>query len=629
MQNRFGLKDLISIALSVLVVCMIVLAMMQYDRQWKVLQEMQNQGKEQTRLLASISRTLEDMSANGIAVSGGATTQSSGAGRTTAAGDPYFAPLKEAAAKPDFARGDYLVDNIQTKIAGILTPYIAPDLYGQWIQAKIFDFLLTQDPDTFAYIPALARSFRASDDGLNFTFQLRRGVRFSDGEVMTADDVVFSYQLMMNPKIKAPRTRSYFEKFKGVEKTGEYEVVFHLKEPYYNTLNVFENLYIIPKHFYSKFGEEEINQNPGLVMGTGPYKLRDPQSWRPGQKIELVRNELYWGEAPAFDKIIYNEVMEEAAQETMFRNGELDIYRCYVPQFARLIKEPAITSRATGYAIESFLNGFYFIGWNQKRGGKDTTLFADKRVRKALTMMTDREGICKQIYLGYANPVHGPFWNGSPQAAPELKPLPYDPQEARKILAEVGFNDRDGSGVLKNADGTPLRFKLMYGTGSEFSQRIVLFMKDNFAKAGVIMDPDPQQWSVLQQRMDHRDFEAVFMGWGGGDSEADPYQEYDTSQIADAGDNWGSYSNPKLDKLIREARVTLDRDKRMKMWQECDRILYEDQPYTFLLARDETRFIDHRVHNVQKTKAELNVVDLWPNPIPWYVPKGMQKYTQQ
>ncbi len=625
MENRFGLKDLVVIVLMVVVICLVVLAMMQYDRQWKLVQALQDQGKQQTTLLASISRTLDDMSANGIAMSREATTQSAAG---SAGPDAYFAPLKEAMAKPDYARGDFLIDNMQTKIAGILTPYISQDLYAQWIQARMFDFLVTQDPNTFDYVPALARSFQVSEDGLTFTFQLRRGVRFSDGEPMIADDVVFSYELMMNPKIKAPRTRSYFEKFRGVEKKGDFEVVFHLKEPYYNTLNVFENLPIIAKHFYSKYGEEEINQNPGLVMGTGPYRLKDPKGWRPGVKIELIRNELYWGPSPAFEKIIYNEVQEEAAQETMFRNGEIDIYRCYVPQYDRLSKDSTITSRATGYAIDSFLNGFYFIGWNQKRGAKDATIFADKKVRKALTMMVDREGICKQIYLGYANPVHGPFWNGSPQEAPGLKPLPYDPEGARKLLAEAGFTDRDGSGVLKNAGGIPLRFKLIYGTGSEFSQRVVLYMKDNFAKAGVIMDPDPQQWSVLQQHIDHRDYEAVFMGWGGGDVEADPYQEYDSSQIADAGDNFVSYSNPALDKLIRQARVTLERDKRMKMWQECDRILFEDQPYTFLLARDETFFFDKRIHNIQKTKAELNVVDTWPNPTPWYVPKGMQKYTQ-
>ena len=209
MENRFGLKDLIVVVLMVVVICLVVLAMMQYDRQWKLVQALQDQGKQQTTLLASISRTLDNMSANGIAMSREATTQSAAG---SAGPDAYFAPLKEAMAKPDYARGDFLIDNMQTKIAGILTPYISQDLYAQWIQARMFDFLVTQDPNTFDYVPALARSFQVSEDGLTFTFQLRRGVRFSDGEPMIADDVVFSYELMMNPKIKAPRTRSYFEK---------------------------------------------------------------------------------------------------------------------------------------------------------------------------------------------------------------------------------------------------------------------------------------------------------------------------------------------------------------------------------------------------------------------------------
>jgi peptide/nickel transport system substrate-binding protein len=431
-----------------------------------------------------------------------------------------------------------------------------------------------------------------------------------------------------NPKINAPGVRSFYEKFQGMEKVNDYEVVVRMKEPYFNTLSVISGLYVLPKHFYSKFAAEEVNQNPGLVMGTGPYRLPNPASWRPGMKIELVRNEMYWGEAPAFDKLIYNEVQEEAAQETMFRNGDLDIYRCYAPQFDRLRKDPEVRSKAEGYAIDSFLNGYYFIGWNQKQNGKDT-IFADKRVRKAMTLMTNRQGMCDEIYLGLAKPMRGPFWIGSPQEDPNLKLLPYDPAQAKKMLEEIGFSDRDGSGVLKSPAGVPLRFKLTYGTGNEFVQRVVLYLKDNFAKSGVILDADPQQWAVLNQRLQHRDFDAVFMGWGGGDVEQDVFQMFHSSQIEDAGDDFISYKNPALDKIIDKARQSVDRAERMKLWQECDRIIYEDQPYSFILARQETRFISRRIHNVQKTKAELNLVDLWTNPPPWYVPKGAQKYTQQ
>jgi len=101
------------------------------------------------------------------------------------------------------------------------------------------------------------------------------------------------------------------------------------------------------------------------------------------------------------------------------------------------------------------------------------------------------------------------------------------------------------------------------------------------------MEPDPQPWSVINQLMEHRDFEAITLGWGGGDVESDLYQEYDSSQIADAGDNFISYSNPEFDKTVRQARQTMDRDARMKLWQQADRILFEDQPYTFLYSRQE------------------------------------------
>ena len=624
MENRFGFKDLVLSVLILLLVCVVVLGMKQLDRQWVLLNTIQEQGKQQTELLAAISRSLDDLTSSGTSVARGPSTQSASSQPNPGA---FFAPLKEAKAMPDFASGDFLVDNLQTKLGGTLTPFISHDLYSYWIQTKVLDSLLAQDPNTLEYIPEVARDWQVTPDGLKYTFQLRRGVRFSDGHPLTADDVVFTYKFIMNPKINAPSSRSYFEKVESVEKTNDYEVVFTMSEPYFNTLNVLgTNLYILPKHFYSQFGEEEVNQNPGLLMGSGPYRMPDPKSWRPGKQVALVRNEVYWGEAPAFDRLIFDEVEEEAAQETMFRNGELDVYRCLAPQFDRLSKDPTVTSRATGYAIDSFLNGYYFIAWNQRRGGKSTPM-ADRRVRTALSLMTDREGICRQVYLGYAKPIAGPFWIGSPQADPALKPLPYNPPAAQALLAQAGYADRDGSGVFKSANGTPLRFKLTYPTGSEFVQRVVLFLKDNYAKAGVAMEPDPQQWAVLNERLQHRDFDAVYMGWGGGDVEQDLYQEFDSSQMEGAGDDFMSYKNPELDRVIREARRTIDREKRMKLWQQADRILYEDQPYTFMYTRQELRFIVNRVHNVKRTKAELNVVDLWTNPIPWYVPKPLQKYT--
>jgi peptide/nickel transport system substrate-binding protein len=623
MENRFAFKDFVLFSLVVLLILVVWLGMKQLDRQWSLLQTIQQQGTDQTRILASIERTLQE----GINVNtqnGSTTTPTTRSADSGSPGDP-FENLKEAEKRPDFARGDWLIDNFATKLPKI-TPVVSSDLYADWVQGKVIESLAYRDPDTFEYRPQLAKSWQISDDGLTFTFQLRKGVRFSDGQPFTADDVIYSFDLIMNSKINAPRQRAYYQKVKKLEKRGDYEVVFTMGEPYFESFDLCSSISVLPKHFYSKFSDEEINTNPGLLMGTGAYKMPDPAGWRPGQKVELVRNETYWGEPGPFNRIVFLEVQEEAAEETMFGNGELDVYATQPEQYRRLLNDPKTTGRATHFEFESPMNGYYFIAWNEKRKGKPTR-FADPRVRRAMTMLTDRDRICKDVYLGYAATVSGPFAAGSPQADPAIKSLPYDPEAAKKLLAEAGFQDRDGSGVLKGPNGEPFRFKLTYGSGNATFERVVLFLKDNFAKAGITMEPDPVDWPILMKDLDNRDFDAVTLGWGGG-IESDLYQEFDSSQMADQGDNFMSYSNPKLDELVREARRTVDEKKRMELWHKAHAILHEDQPYTFLNSRMSLRFMDKRIQNVRRSKLGLNYIYRYTMPLPWYVPKSMQKYTR-
>ncbi len=559
----------------------------------------------------------------GVAQGGTSTTAPANTADWPRRADP-FGDLKKAEARPDFARGDWLVDNFATKLPKI-TPLVSSDLYGDWVQAKVLEGLIYRDPNTLDYLPQLARNWKVSDDGMVFTFLLRKGVLFSDGVPMTADDVIYSYQIIMDPKISAARQCAYYDKIKSVEKIGDDQIVFTMKEPYYESLDLCGTLSILPKHFYSKFAPEEINTNPGLLMGTGPYRMPDPQSWRPGQKMELLRNENYWGDPSPFNKLVYLEVQEEAAEETMFGNGELDVFGPQPEQFKRLLNDPRTLTHANHFEFDSPMNGYYYIAWNQKRGGKPTR-FVDPRVRKAMTLLTDCGRIARDVYLGYATPISGPFTAGSPQADPNIKPLPYDPDAAKKLLAEAGYSDPDGSGVLKGPDGQPFRFKLTYANGNATFERIVLMLKDGYAKAGITMDADAVDWPVLTEKLNNRDFEVVTLGWGGS-IESDLFQEFDSSQIKDQGDNFMSYSNLALDKILETAERTVDVQKRMDLWHQAHRILAEDQPYTFLVSRQSLRFMDKRIQNVQYSKIGLNLVYRESMPIPWYVPKAMQKYT--
>jgi peptide/nickel transport system substrate-binding protein len=174
--------------------------------------------------------------------------------------------------------------------------------------------------------------------------------------------------------------------------------------------------------------------------------------------------------------------------------------------------------------------------------------------------------------------------------------------------------------VLEGKDGRPLAFKLTYPANSDTFNRIVLFLKDTYARAGVVIEPEPLEWSVLLKRIENRDLEAMSLGWTGG-IESDPYQIFHSSQIQGVGDNTVSYSNPELDRLIEKARTTVDEEQRMPLWHQVHCILHEDQPYTFLFTRDTLAFYDRRIYNIQQTTTGLSPLR------EWYVPANQVKWT--
>ncbi len=618
MENRFGIKDFLLLVLLTVLIVSVWLAMKQYDRQWDELKTIGQQLTRQTQDLSQIHR----MMAQGMTLSPGhqADTVSQ---PVTEQVDP-FGGLLVAKADPDYALGDWLVEAFSVKPPK-LTPLLSSDVYASIIQARVIETLCTRDPRTLQWKPLLAESWQISDDGLVITFRLRRGVTFSDGEPFNADDVVFSYQWIMNDQVDAPRARAYYKRIEGVEKQSPYEVIFRFTEPYFHAFELAASMDILAEHFYGRYTPQQFNKNPGLLLGTGPYRLKDPVSWRPGDPLELRRNERYWGQPGPFDRMIYRVIENEAAELTAFRNGELDMYAAEPEQYQGMLGDPELGRRVDSYILDHVRIGYMFIAWNQVRQ-KEPTPFADRRVRQAMTLLTDRQSLCDKIFLGYAKPATGPFHELSEQADDRIVPWPYDVDRAKSLLREAGYEDRNGDGLVESKDGQPLRFKLTYPSGGETYKRTILFLKDSFARGGVVIEPDPTDWPILLQKINTRDFDAVSLGWSGG-IETDIYQIFHSSQRDDGGDNMVGYSNPELDVTIDRARQTVDESKRMPLWRKCHRILHEDQPYTFLFRRKGLFFIDKRIKNVQQTKVGLNYISRWSMPIEWYVPQAEQKYT--
>ncbi len=438
--------------------------------------------------------------------------------------------------------------------------------------------------------------------------------------------MVFTFDFIQTPAIAAPRERAIYDKIESVSATGPYEVVFKFKEPYFNSLALAGGMAIMPRHFYQPYlkNPETFNQSKGLLLGSGPYRLLDPKGWTPDQGlVELQRNPRYWGLQPSFDRLLWKVIQNDAARLTTFRNGEIDAYGARPREYQTLLDDKKLMERTQRFEYMSPTAGYSYIGWNQRRNGKPTR-FADKRVRQAMTYLTDRQRIIDEIMLGYAEVAVSPFNPRSKQHDPELDPRRFNLERAKQLLKEAGFVDRDGNGVLEGPDGKPFEFELVFFQDNEDTRRMVLFLKDLYARAGISLIPKPTEWSVMLDLINKRDFDAITLGWTSG-VETDIYQIFHSKQIGAGGDNFVGYKNERLDQLIEQARGTVDEEKRMPLWQEAERIMYEDQPYTFLMRRESLVFIDERISNLEITNLGLNMGMV---PVEIFVPGELQKYSQ-
>lgn len=623
MERRFTFKDFFLFTFLTVLLAVVVLAMYMVDRQWSKLAQMQQTMEEQAddiRGLRGAITTLEKNLRSGAVALG-----------ATGGGDdgPVPAAFRRAHAAsqmPGYQNGDWLVEAFSVGLKTI-TPLVSSDAYAADVQNYVQESLLARDPETLEWLGLIAESWQVSEDGLTFTFQLRKGVKFSDGKELTADDVAFTFAFMMNPAINAPRQRAYYEKIASVTVVDPYQVVFKFKEPYFESLALAGGMAIMPRHFYEDYLKkpDTFNTSKGLLLGSGPYRLKDPKGWTPDQgMVELERNPRYWGAVqPPFNRLLWKVIANDAARLTTFRNGEIDTYGARPREYQTLLDDADFIKRTRHFEYMSPTAGYNYIAWNQRRGGKPTR-FADKRVRQAMTYITDRQRVIEEIMLGYGEVAVSPFSPRSTQHDKSLTPHPYDLTKAKQLLREAGYSDRNGDGILDDAQGKPFEFELVFFQDNEDTRRVVLFLKDLYARAGVKLVPKPTEWSVMIDLLKQRDFDAITLGWTSG-LETDIYQIFHSSQIADGGDNFISYKNTRLDQLIENARANVDEKARMPLWQQAERILYEDQPYTFLMRRQSLVFIDKRIRNLQITKVGLN---LGMVPLEVFVPANEQRYTQ-
>ncbi len=462
-----------------------------------------------------------------------------------------------------------------------LNPITGTDLYNAKIKAYVTDTLLERNVDTYEWDPGIAEKYEVSKDGKTYTFTLRKGVTFSDGKPLTAEDVKFSFDVVFDPKYNAAQMRPYFEGIEKVEIVDPQTVRFVTKEKYFGNFETAATMNILPKHFYGN-PEEGIKKNK-TILGSGPYKL---EKYDQGQSLTLVRNKTWWGtSAPErkgeynFERIRIRFIKDENIEVETLKKGDLDYIGLTPEAYTKKTDGPEWGKSVFKVKTENLEPKPYgYIGWNLKRD-----LFKDKNVRLALAMLTDRAEMNQKFRFGMSLLATGPWYQQSEFADPSVKAIQFDPKKARALLEKSGWADTDKNGVLdKMVNGKKVEFHFTLSYANADTKKYWELYQSDLKKNGIVMDIQLLDWNALLKAMDENNFDSVSLAWGGGTVDLDPKQIWHSSSAGKGGSNFINYSNPEVDKLIDQARVETDKSKRVTLLRKIYKTIAEDAPYNFL-----------------------------------------------
>jgi peptide/nickel transport system substrate-binding protein len=621
MQNRFGFKDFVLLLVMGLTLLFVLLNMTQEDRRFGDTKMLMQKIEDVERSVSQLRRQVEsgggsaDVDALMAALSqlpGGTDSKGRVGSRDESWARPDvpvvwpnpWGPVHMPQGEPNFAEGGTLTETFEAKMTK-LTPYVYSDVYGRRIVDEIVcEQLANYNPETLRLEGWLADAWQIDPEGLWIRVRINPKARFSDGLPVTAEDVRYTFMdFIMNDAIEAQRTRSTMPQLKDVVVISDRVVEFQFSEANFFNTTIALRSAILPKHYYSQFTPTQINQATSLLMGSGPYRLASNDindQWKPGTPLTLVRNERYWGTRPPIDRLRFDTIDDNVARLTAFENGMTDIIRATPEQYAAKERDPGFAKIGTLHSWENMRSGYSFIGWNcGERNGKPTP-FADVRVRRAMTMLLDRERISRDFYEGLASVATGPFSPSTEQCNGDIQPLEYNIEKARQLLNEAGWLDRNNDGFLANERGDRFVFKFTYSTGSSLAARVGQYLADQCARVGIRCELEIVEWAILIEKLDTRDFDAVTLAWSWSAPESDPRQVWHSDSIRNQGDNFVQYSNPLADELIDKARTTIDFDERQKLWKQLHTVIHEDQPYTFLLNTPWIRFVSVKVGNFRE-----------------------------
>ncbi|NIO08020.1 MAG: hypothetical protein GTO40_08460 [Deltaproteobacteria bacterium] len=529
-----------------------------------------------------------------------------------------------------------------------LNPLTSNDAGSSAILTYVFQGLLTRDPRSLELKPLLAESRPTiSENKLNYTFKIRKDATFQDGHPITGEDVLFSIKAIKCPLVNAPFLRVYYDSVADARLLDDFTIQFVTKEPYFLNESVLGGIDVLPRHYYDpqdllknvtvqdliqaadrlpenvkRFAEQfnkNFNRKP---LGSGPYKFL---KWNTGQEVLLERDDGYWGKGkPGVDQpflylLRFRVINNMDAALVSLKSGGLDTMGLQPLQHLKQTGSSRFKSEFEKFTY--FSPGYTYIGWNN-----DHPIFKDRRVRQAMTLLTNRKQMAETILSGLGQVVDSPIYYFRPEYDKSLESTPFDPRKALVLLREAGWNDTDGDGVLdKIIDGkkVPFRFEIKFNSGNPTRKSVALILQDELKKHGIVATVRQLDWTIYLDDVRNHRFEAMILGWGMSVNEPDAFQVWHSSQAANKGSNMISYKNDRVDDILEVYRREFDEKKRIELYREFQRILHEDQPYTFLFMPKSVTAVQQRFRGVEV----LPIGGL--RPMEWWVPRELQRYTSR
>jgi peptide/nickel transport system substrate-binding protein len=473
-------------------------------------------------------------------------------------------PLLSCSRPPDLNTLVMIIESSPTN----LDPRVGIDAQSERIGELLFDALLTRD-DHFTVQPGLADRWDVPDP-LTYVFHLHRGVTFHDGRPLTSRDVKWTFDSLLEGKIRSTKAAAY-RFVDHVDAPDDFTVVFHLKEPNATLLwNLSEGASgIVP------YGS--LDEITGKPIGSGPFKFVSAEQ---DKEIVVERNDNYWGAKARLARVRFAVVPDATTRALELRKGSADaaINALTSDTIVALEREPNLQiERAPGTVLS-------YLAFNLR-----DPLLHDVRVRQAIAYAIDRGPLLKYIWRGFAQPALSVLPPQSWAYNADVAAYPHDPEKARQMLDAAGHQARDG-----------VRFHLTMKTSTEESTRLLAaVLQQQLRDVGIALDIRTFEFATFFADVTSGAFQVYSLRWIGGNQDPDIFELcFHSNRFPPKGANRGFYSNPRVDQLIDEARRETDQNARKRLYAEVQEVLAQDEPYINLWYFDNVLVHTRRVRNL-------------------------------